>query len=84
MNYDILTIIALSLLLLVSTFISTKGKLIDNRKEGLNVLTNNGRRLIIVNIIILFLLVGQYLLNIIKLILKILNIIENKKKEMHF
>jgi len=61
MNLDILITITLFLLVLVSTFMATNGMLMDNRFKGFfERLTKNGWRLIVVNIIILIVLIGQY------------------------
>jgi hypothetical protein len=62
MNYDIIIIVLLSILLLISTFVSTKG-LTDSRYKWLKRIQKRGWNLIIINLLILLLLIGQYFLN---------------------
>jgi len=80
MNYDVLIIIALSLLLGFSTFISTTGKLIDKRRKGVKSITNNGWTLILTNIAILILLICQYFFNENKLRIKEIETISIQEK----
>src|SRR4030043_54827 len=48
------------LLVLFSAFIATKGMLTDNRYKGFKRLTEYGRTLIAVNVIMLIILIGQH------------------------
>src|SRR4030042_2675119 len=59
-NLDILITITLFLLVLFSAFIATKGMLTDNRYKGFKRLTEYGRTLIAVNVIMLIILIGQH------------------------
>jgi hypothetical protein len=63
MAVEIIIIILLSILLAISTFITTKGKLTDDRRKGFHSLKENGWKLIVINFIILSLLVGQFIIN---------------------
>ncbi len=63
MAVEIIIIVLLSILIAISTFITTKGKLTDDRRNGLHSLKENGWKVIIINIIILSLLVAQFIIN---------------------
>ncbi|MBN2829264.1 MAG: hypothetical protein JXR56_02960 [Candidatus Cloacimonetes bacterium] len=63
MAVQITIIVLLSILLAVSTFITTKGKLTDDRRKGFHALKKNGWTLISINMIILLLLIIQFLFN---------------------
>jgi hypothetical protein len=52
-----------AILLSFSTFISAKGKLTDNRYKGFRKVTKGGKKLILLNFVILLLLIVQYFLN---------------------
>jgi hypothetical protein len=59
-NLDILITITLFLLVLFSIVIVTKGILTNNRYKGFKHLTKYGRTLIVFNVILLFMLIGQH------------------------
>ena len=49
MAVEIIIIVLLSILLAISTFITTKGKLTDERRIGFHSLKKNGWRVIVIN-----------------------------------
>lgn len=70
---EVYIIIFLAILVLISTFISTKGSLTDDRKNGIKNFTRNGWKLVITNLFIIVLLVVQYYLNEYKLNIQYIN-----------
>src|ERR1035437_4288503 len=59
----ILIIIGIALIIAISSFISSTGKLLDRRKKGLKIITKRGWSLITLNFGVIILSVAQYYLN---------------------
>ena len=60
---EILIIFGIALIIAITSFISSTGKLLDRRKEGLKIITKRGWFLIALNFVVILLSVAQYILN---------------------